>query len=83
MARFVDTLEGNYFVLAFENDLEDYSSLGSDIFMERMKPAIQIVKLLKERGKYKAAEEILVIIKNHLKEEQKKGIKVEMDLLKL
>ncbi len=77
VARFIDQLEGNHFVLTFGKDLPAYSEVINKILNRKfIARAYQLLKELDTLGKSEAYNEILAVSLHHFQSFRNAGVNV-------
>lgn len=75
VAKFIDIVEGDQFVLALGNDFPTYSLQISAILDKKFKPrALRLMEVLKDGGHDRAAEEVRLVSKSHAEVITKAGV---------
>lgn len=85
IAKLVDTLQGNHFALVFAEGLvssKNTNSIKKIVERTTVRTAIQLLKVLKQRGHIKAYEEVLIVVNHHLDYYKKLGIKIDFNYSK-
>ncbi len=78
VANFIDSLQGNHFVLDFGHDLQAHSETINKIINKYEVPQFKrLIDRLLELGHQKAAEEVRGVISNHVDEIKGMGIKLD------
>jgi 5'-deoxynucleotidase YfbR-like HD superfamily hydrolase len=80
VTKFIDTIQGNHFVVVFGNDLSENSVLINKIIGRSFFPVSQqLLKVLKKHGEEEAYQETVDVITHHLESFEKVGVKMNPD----
>lgn len=85
VSKLIDTLQGNHFALVFAEGLgssKNKDSVKKIVERTTVRTALQLLKVLKQKGHTKAYKEILSVVNHHLDYYRKLGIKIDFDYSK-
>ncbi|MFA5932319.1 MAG: HD domain-containing protein [Candidatus Paceibacterota bacterium] len=80
VAKFIDTIQGNHFVVVFGNNLPENGEMINKIIGRSFVPVSrQLLKVLKDQGQKRAYEEVVEVITYNLDFFEKAGVKINPD----
>ena len=85
VSKLIDSLQGNHFALVFAEglgSLQNKDSVKKIVERTTVRTALQLLKVLKQKGHVKAYKEVLAVVNHHLDYYRKLGIKIDFDYSK-
>ena len=80
LTKMIDTLQGNHYILALGNNLEQYAELINKVINKHLGgTARHLISILEEQNHTDAAEVIRVIVRHHLNDWKKAGINIVLE----
>jgi len=82
VSKLIDSLQGNHFALVFAEglgSLQNKDSVKKIVERTTVRTALQLLKVLKQKGHVKAYKEVLAVVNHHLDYYRKLGIKIDFN----
>ena len=82
VAKLIDTIQGNHFALVFAEGVgssKNKDSVKKIVERTTVRTALQLLKVLKQKGHVKAYKEVLAVVNHHLDYYRKLGIKIDFN----